>query len=699
VIAQIKKALSNLGIIIKGLARGDRAAGLPHRDSTLTVLMKECLCGRARATMIATVSPSSTAYVETMSTLKYAERLRSTNALLGAGSSSSATAAAGTPARDASVGNAALSPGVKGDFASDEAAVAAARAAEAEMVALVGQLGAEGSEAARQVLYQTVSDPRQRIAKLTAGATKRGSVSSSAQQQQQQVQQQQQHAQSQQLQQQHFASNASVGSISTAASEPQHRKHGTSTAATSIASGSKQLQLNSADSDEQQQQQQQQQWQQQQQQQQQQQWGESENHSPRNTALAGHSFTDDHSVSVDSDGDAGELEQLDNAVPFSGESPSGSSVLAALEPDSSRQHSAANRERDAALFGAEHDDSDGDSSQHSSRPGSTFRYEQSPRFVPRSAVAGAVAVAAVDTTAGASPSRRRSSSRRANSNNVSLLDAALFSPVDSGSELSDEDDSEAVEQHDYEGTASSAHAAAVDTEDTISDISEHGARTLSPGSVQSSTTTAAHIHVSPRDLSRSLATAAAAPAAAAVAAAPRSTSSSSSSTHVLASQQAARAAVAAVLPQSASRRNSAELARMYTLTAHNTSLQNQLAAARAGEHTAQTELAAVQAALASAQQQGATAADAESRAASATAALAQLTAAYQTAIAETSSLKAQCAELQAFCTCAEVAREGAAEVHAQLETDAAELRQLIAELRAQLQEAHQERASLRADLL
>lgn len=38
--AQIKKALSNLGIIIKGLSRGDRAVGLPFRESVLTWLLK-----------------------------------------------------------------------------------------------------------------------------------------------------------------------------------------------------------------------------------------------------------------------------------------------------------------------------------------------------------------------------------------------------------------------------------------------------------------------------------------------------------------------------------------------------------------------------------------------------------------------------------------------------------------------------------
>lgn len=38
--AQIKKALSNLGIIIKGLSKGDTPVGLPFRDSILTWLLK-----------------------------------------------------------------------------------------------------------------------------------------------------------------------------------------------------------------------------------------------------------------------------------------------------------------------------------------------------------------------------------------------------------------------------------------------------------------------------------------------------------------------------------------------------------------------------------------------------------------------------------------------------------------------------------
>ncbi|CAN0190884.1 unnamed protein product, partial [Phaeothamnion confervicola] len=137
--AQIKKALSNLGTIIKGLARGDRRAGLPYRDSTLTWLLKEGLGGRARMSMLATVAPCADAYVETMSTLKYAERWTRQPATL--------------PSR-----------GPAGSAEQDPSAAAALRA---EVQALLSQLGAEGTAAARQVLYQTVADPQQRIAKLT----------------------------------------------------------------------------------------------------------------------------------------------------------------------------------------------------------------------------------------------------------------------------------------------------------------------------------------------------------------------------------------------------------------------------------------------------------------------------------------------------------------------------------------------------
>ncbi|CAM9186363.1 unnamed protein product, partial [Pylaiella littoralis] len=145
--AQIKKALSNLGIIIKGLSRGDTPVGLPFRDSILTWLLKEALSGRAHTTMLATVSPSSNSYVETMNTLKYAERLKRASAHLSKDSGGQRIAKP--------------SDGMK-----------------KEMKSLVEMLGADGIEARRQVLYQTVSDPQQRIAKLTAKDPRRRRTSS-----------------------------------------------------------------------------------------------------------------------------------------------------------------------------------------------------------------------------------------------------------------------------------------------------------------------------------------------------------------------------------------------------------------------------------------------------------------------------------------------------------------------------------------
>ncbi|CAM9662321.1 unnamed protein product, partial [Chrysoparadoxa australica] len=144
--AMIKKALSNLGTIIKSLAKGEKTAGLPYRDSTLTWLLKEALGGRACTTMLATVSPSSDSYLETMNTLKYAERLTRVRV---AGGGMRGSKLAENPER-----------------------------LQAEMQAVLLQLGAEGSEAVRQVLYQTVADPQQRIAKLTGGVDRRGSAGS-----------------------------------------------------------------------------------------------------------------------------------------------------------------------------------------------------------------------------------------------------------------------------------------------------------------------------------------------------------------------------------------------------------------------------------------------------------------------------------------------------------------------------------------
>ncbi|CAM9711261.1 unnamed protein product, partial [Discosporangium mesarthrocarpum] len=136
--AQIKKALSNLGVIVTALSRGVKVVGLPFRDSMLTWLLKASFLGDGQATtMLATISPLHDNYVETMSTLKYAERLRRSNThrLLRVGPE---------PSIDT---------------------------AQEGIDKIVAQLGAEGRQAKRQardrVLYQLVADPQQRIAKLT----------------------------------------------------------------------------------------------------------------------------------------------------------------------------------------------------------------------------------------------------------------------------------------------------------------------------------------------------------------------------------------------------------------------------------------------------------------------------------------------------------------------------------------------------
>lgn len=48
----------------------------------MMTIMQEALSGRAHTTMLATVSPSCNNYVETMNTLKYAERLKRASAHL-----------------------------------------------------------------------------------------------------------------------------------------------------------------------------------------------------------------------------------------------------------------------------------------------------------------------------------------------------------------------------------------------------------------------------------------------------------------------------------------------------------------------------------------------------------------------------------------------------------------------------------------
>jgi hypothetical protein len=73
---EIGRSLSNLNVIINGLAKGDDPASLPFRECKMTWLLKQGLAMDAHVVMLGTVSPSAGSYEETMQTLLYAERLQ-----------------------------------------------------------------------------------------------------------------------------------------------------------------------------------------------------------------------------------------------------------------------------------------------------------------------------------------------------------------------------------------------------------------------------------------------------------------------------------------------------------------------------------------------------------------------------------------------------------------------------------------------
>lgn len=71
----INKSLSCLGNVICALTEKGREH-IPYRDSKLTYLLQDSLGGNAKTILIATASPSSLCYSETMSTLKFAKRAK-----------------------------------------------------------------------------------------------------------------------------------------------------------------------------------------------------------------------------------------------------------------------------------------------------------------------------------------------------------------------------------------------------------------------------------------------------------------------------------------------------------------------------------------------------------------------------------------------------------------------------------------------
>ncbi|EGF80786.1 hypothetical protein BATDEDRAFT_11069 [Batrachochytrium dendrobatidis JAM81] len=73
---KINLSLSALGNCISALVDG-RSSHIPYRDSKLTRLLQDSLGGNAKTLMIATLSPASYNFEETLSTLRYANRAKS----------------------------------------------------------------------------------------------------------------------------------------------------------------------------------------------------------------------------------------------------------------------------------------------------------------------------------------------------------------------------------------------------------------------------------------------------------------------------------------------------------------------------------------------------------------------------------------------------------------------------------------------
>lgn len=75
-LTSINQSLSALGNVISALSNRKRTH-IPYRDSKLTRLLQDSLGGNTRTVVIATISPSTSALEETISTIMFADRARS----------------------------------------------------------------------------------------------------------------------------------------------------------------------------------------------------------------------------------------------------------------------------------------------------------------------------------------------------------------------------------------------------------------------------------------------------------------------------------------------------------------------------------------------------------------------------------------------------------------------------------------------
>ncbi|XXG65369.1 hypothetical protein AAC387_Pa05g3086 [Persea americana] len=74
----INKSLSTLGLVIMNLVNisNGKSQHVPYRDSKLTFLLQDSLGGNSKTTIIANISPSNCCALETLSTLKFAQRAK-----------------------------------------------------------------------------------------------------------------------------------------------------------------------------------------------------------------------------------------------------------------------------------------------------------------------------------------------------------------------------------------------------------------------------------------------------------------------------------------------------------------------------------------------------------------------------------------------------------------------------------------------
>jgi hypothetical protein len=72
--AAINQSLSCLGNVINALSTG--SSHVPYRDSKLTHLLSDSLGGNSLTILIACLTPIAGAYEETLSTLRFAERVK-----------------------------------------------------------------------------------------------------------------------------------------------------------------------------------------------------------------------------------------------------------------------------------------------------------------------------------------------------------------------------------------------------------------------------------------------------------------------------------------------------------------------------------------------------------------------------------------------------------------------------------------------